>query len=45
MDEQVRRSVEDASGSVKGGDITCHRGGEKLYHQAPLFRINVSANC
>ena len=30
---------------VKGGDITCHRGGEKLYHQAPLFRINVSANC
>ena len=30
---------------VKGGAITCQRGGDKLYHLAPLFRINVSANC
>ena len=31
--------------SVKGGAMKDHRGGEKLYHLAPLFSINVRANC
>ena len=30
---------------VKGGAMKDHRGGEKLYHLAPLFSINVRANC
>ena len=30
---------------VKGGAMKDHRGGEKLYHLAPLCRINVRANC
>ena len=30
---------------VKGGAMMDHRGGEKLYHLAPLFSINVRANC
>ena len=31
--------------TVKGGAMKDHRGGEKLYHLAPLFSINVRANC
>ena len=31
--------------AVKGGAMKDHRGGEKLYHLAPLFSINVRANC
>ena len=31
--------------NVKGGAMKDHRGGEKLYHLAPLFSINVRANC
>ena len=30
---------------VNGGAMMDHRGGEKLYHLAPLFSIDVSANC
>ena len=30
---------------VKGGAMKDHRGGEKLYHLAPLCSINVRANC
>ena len=30
---------------IKGGAMKDHRGGEKLYHLAPLFSINVRANC
>ena len=30
---------------VKGGAMKDHRGGEKLYHLAPLCSIDVSANC
>ena len=31
--------------AVKGGAMKDHRGGEKLYHLAPLCSINVRANC
>ena len=44
MDEQVRRSVEDASGRirqvVKGGAMKDHRGGEKL-----CLSHKFAANC
>ena len=30
---------------VNGGAMMDHRGGEKLYHLAPLCSINVRANC
>ena len=30
---------------VNGGAMKDHRGGEKLYHLAPSFSINVRANC
>ena len=36
---------EDAFIVVNGGAMMDHRGGEKLYHLAPLFSIDVSANC
>ena len=39
------RSGENALLCVKGGAMKDHRGGEKLYHLAPLFSINVRANC
>ena len=35
----------DSCPCVKGGAMKDHRGGEKLYHLAPLFSINVRANC
>ena len=31
--------------TVKGGAMKDHRGGGKMYHQAPLCSINVRANC
>ena len=31
--------------SVNGGAMMDQRGGDKLYHLAPLFSISVSANC
>ena len=50
LTQEARRLVKgvdellDATG-VKGGAMKDHRGGEKLYHLAPLFSINVRANC
>ena len=44
---QAWRSRKDnlSGPAVNGGAMMDHRGGEKLYHLAPLFSIDVSANC
>ena len=39
---EVKRKI---APRVKGGAMKDNRGGEKLYHLAPLFSINVRANC
>ena len=31
--------------SVKGGEISGHRGGAKVYHQGSLASLNVRTNC
>ena len=42
---RTRRQYFPVSPAVKGGAMKDHRGGEKLYHLAPLCSINVRANC
>ena len=41
----ITDQAEDIYPGVKGGAMKDHRGGEKLYHLAPLCSINVRANC
>ena len=31
--------------TVKGGQISAHRGGAKVYHQGLLASLNVRTNC